>query len=167
MDLLHHEMLKTALFRCLCIPLNFRCLLLDLVTIEIIKMRFTRSQLCKLKVADIINIAGIFQDCRNIRSHIGLTVCNTNDHRTVLARHPDFARIVTEHQLKSIGATDTNHRLCNGIDRTQIILFIIVVHQFDDYFGVRLAVERISVLQQLFLQLGIVFNDTVMHTDNL
>ena len=49
----------------------------------------------------------------------------------------------------------------------RLYFLIIVVHQFDDHFGVCLAVERISVLQQLFLQLGIVFNDTVMHTNNL
>ena len=47
------------------------------------------------------------------------------------------------------------------------VLLVIVVHQFDDHFGIGLAVERIAMLQQLILQLLIVFDDTIMDTDHL
>ena len=97
MDLFHHEMLKAALFRRLCIPLNFRSLLLNLITIEIIKMSFTRSQLCKLKVTNVIHVASVFQNCRDIRSYIGFAIRNANNHRAILTCHPNLARIFTEH----------------------------------------------------------------------
>ena len=158
-------MLKAALFSRFCIPLNLGGLLLDFITIKIIKMSLTRNKPSKLKVSNIIHVASVFQNRRNIRSHIGLTIGNADDHRTIFSCYPDFARIVTEHQLKSIGTTDTHHRFGNSIDGSQIILSIIVVYQLDDHFSIRLAVEGIAMFQQLFLQLGIVFNDTIMNAD--
>ena len=105
-------------------------------------------------------LPGVFQNCRNIRSYIGFAICNTNDHQAVFSSYPDFTRIVTEHQLQCIGATNTNHGFGNSINRAQIILFKIIIHQFDDYFSIRLAIESIAVLQQLFFQLRVVFDNT-------
>ena len=166
MDFFHHEMLKASLLCCFCIPLDFRGLLLDLVTVQVIEVSLARSQLCKLKVADVIDITGILQNGRNIRCHIGFPVSNADDHRAILSCHPDLVRIVTEHQLKGIGTTDTHHRFGDSIDGTQIILFIIVIHQLDDYFGVRLAIEGIAMFQQLFFQLCIILDDTVMNANH-
>ena len=166
MDFLHHEMLKSTFFGSLCVPLNFRSLLLDLITVQVIEMSFTRSQLCELKVANVIHVASVFQNCRDIRSHIGLTIRNADDHRAVLSCYPNLTRIIPEHQLKSVGTTDTHHRLSNGINRTEVVLFIIIVHQLDDHFRIRLTIECITVLQQLFFQFGIVFNDAVMYAND-
>ena len=105
MDFFHHEMLKAAFFGSLGIPLDFSGLLLDLITVQVIEMSFTRSQFCELKVANEIHVASVFQNCRDIRSHIGLTIRNADDHRAVFTSHPDFAWIITEHQLKSVGTT--------------------------------------------------------------
>ena len=167
MDFFHHEMLKAAFFSCFCIPLDFSGLLLDLISIEIIKMSLAWNKFCKLKVTNIIYIASVFQNCRDIRSHIGLTIRNADDHRAILTCHPDLARIILEHQLKSVGTTDTHHRLSDGINRTEVVLFIIVVHQLDDHFRIRLAIECITVLQQLFFQFGIVLDDAVMYANDL
>ena len=167
MDFLHHEMLKAAFFGSLGIPLDFSGLLLDLITVQVIEMSFTRSQFCELKVANVIHVASVFQNCRDIRSHIGLTIRNADDHRAILTCHPDLARIITEHQLKRIGTAHTNHRLGNGINRTEVVLFIIVVHQLDDHFRIRLTIECITVLQQLFFQFGIVLDDAVMYANDL
>ena len=97
MDLFHHEMLKTALFSSFGIPLDLRSLLLNFIAVQVIEMSLTRSQFCELKITNVINIASIFQNCRNIRSHIGLSIRNADDHWAVFTGHPDFARIVTEH----------------------------------------------------------------------
>ena len=167
MDFFHHEMLKAAFFGSLGIPLDFSGLLLDFITVQVIEMSFTRSQFCELKVANVIHVASIFQNCRDIRSHIGLTICNADNHRAVLTRHPNLTRIIPEHQLKSVGTTDTHHRLSDGINRTEIVLFIIVVHQLDDHFRIRLTIECITVLQQLFFQFGIVLDDAIMYANDL
>ena len=167
MDLFHHEMLKAALFRRLCVPLNFRSLLLDFITVQIVEVSFTRNEPCELKISDVVHIASVFQNCRDIRSYIGFAIRNTNDHRAILTRHPNLTRIIPEHQFKSVGATDTYHRLSDGINRTEVVLFIIVVHQLDDHFRIRLTIECITVLQQLFFQFGIVLDDAVMYANDL
>ena len=45
----------------------------------------------------------------------------------------------------------------------RLYFFIIIVHQLDDYFSIRLTIERIAMLQQLFFQFSIVLDDTVMY----
>ena len=117
-DLFHHEMLKTSLLCCLCIPFDLCCLFLDLITVQIIEMSFSRNKLRKLKVSDIVYISCIFQDCRYIRCHISLTIRNTDDHRAVFSCNPDLSRIILEHQFKCIRTTYTNHSLGNRIDRS-------------------------------------------------
>ena len=73
MNLFHHEMLKAALFSRFCIPLDLGGLLFDFITIQVIEMSLTRNKFCKLKVSNIIHIASVFQDCRNIRKSIRKT----------------------------------------------------------------------------------------------
>lgn len=70
MDLFHHEMLEPSLFCGFCIPFDFRGLLLDLVSIQVIEVSFSRSQLCKFQIANIIDIPGVLQNCRDISSFI-------------------------------------------------------------------------------------------------
>ena len=146
MDLLHHEMLKTALFCCFCIPLNLCSLLFNLITIQIIKMCFTRSQLCKLKITDIIYISRIFENCWNIRSHICFTICNSYNHRAILTSHPNFTWIVTKHKFQCIWTTHAYHCLRNSINRTKIILFIIVINQLNNYLCISLTIKSITML---------------------
>ena len=128
MDFLHHKMFESTFFCSYCIPLNLCGLLFDFVTIQIIKMCLTRSQFCKFKIIDIVNVSRIFQNCWNIRSHISLSISNANNHRTIFTCHPNFSRIITEHQFKCIRATNTYHRLSNGINRPNVVLFVVIIN---------------------------------------
>ena len=58
------EMLKTGFLCCFGIPLDLGCFFFNLIAIKIIKMCLSRSQFCELQISNIINISGIFQDCR-------------------------------------------------------------------------------------------------------
>ena len=166
MDLFHHEMFKTGLFCRFCIPFDFRSLLLDFIPVQVIEMSFSRSQLCKLKVAYIIHISGIFQDSRDIGRHIGLPIRNTDDHRAVLTGYPDLTGIVTEHQLQRIGSANTHHGFRNGINGTEFILLVVIIHQLDRYLCIGLAVKCITMLQQFFFQFRVIFNDTIMYAND-
>ena len=128
MDLFHHKMFKSRFFCSLSIPLNFCCLLFNLISVKIKKMSFSRRQSGKFQITNIINISCIFQNCRNIRSYIGFAVCHSNNHWTVFSCYPNFSRIIFEHKFQSIGTTHTNHRFGNRINRSEIILLIIIVH---------------------------------------
>ena len=116
MDLLHHEMLKTALFGRLGIPGDLHGFFLNLITVQIVKMRLTGSELCKLQIVYVIYAAGIFQDSGNIGGHIGLTVGYAYDHGAVFSGHPDLTGIILEHKLQRITSAHTHHGLCDGVD---------------------------------------------------
>ena len=167
MDLFHHEMLESAFFCRLGIPLDLGGLFLNLFPIQIEEAGFSRCEPGKLQIADIINVSCIFQNGRDIGSHIGLTLGDPDDHGAVFTRHPDLSRIVFKHQTQGIGTAHTYHGLGNGIHGTHFIFFVIVIHQLDDYFGISLTVEGVAMLQQFFFQFHIIFNNPVMDTHNL
>ena len=146
MDLFHHKMLKASLLSRFRIPFNLSRLFLDFFTIEIVEMRLARCQSGKLQISNIINLSGVFEDCRHIRSHISLSICNTNDHWTVFSSHPDLTRIIPEHQLQRIRTTDTHHCLCDCIHRTKIILSVIIIHQLNHNFRICLTIKSIAML---------------------
>ena len=146
MDLFHHKMLKASLLSRFRIPFNLSRLFLDFFTIEIVEMRLARCQSGKLQISNIINLSGVFEDCRHIRSHISLSICNTNDHWTVLSSHPDLTRIIPEHQLQCIRTTDTHHCLCDRIHWTKLILSVIIIHQLDHNFRICLTIKSIAML---------------------
>ena len=66
MDLFHHEMLKTGLLCCLCVPVDYLQFFLDLFTVQIIECNLALMHTGHLHIPYIINISCIFQDCRNI-----------------------------------------------------------------------------------------------------
>ena len=146
MDLFHHKMLKACLFGSFRIPFDLSRLFLNFFTIKIVEMRLARCQFGKLQISNIINLSGVFEDCRYIRSHISLSISNANDHRTVLSRHPNLTRIIPEHQLQRIRTTDTHHCLCDCIHRTKIILSVIIIHQLNHNFRICLTIKSIAML---------------------
>ena len=145
MNFFYHEMFKSRFLRRFCIPFNCFRLFLDLITIQIVERDLPFSDTSHLQISNIINISGIFKNCRNIRSNISFAVCNTNDHRTVFSCHPDLPRIILKHQFQSIRTAYTHHRFRDRIDRTQIIFLIIVVHQLDHNFCICLTVKSIAM----------------------
>ena len=60
MDLLHHEMLKTALFSRFCIPFDLRHLPGYLIPIQVVKGNLPFLQAGHLHISDIIYISRIF-----------------------------------------------------------------------------------------------------------
>ena len=134
MDLFHHEMLESSFFCCFCIPVDHFHLLLDFFPIKVVESNLTLTYTGHLHIADIINISGIFQDSRNIRSNISFSILHTKDHRAVLSCDINFFRIITEHDRKCIRSTDTDHRMIDRIYRSSLIFLIVVVNQFHGYF---------------------------------
>ncbi len=163
MDFLHHKMLKAGLFGCLGIPFDFRQLLFDRLLVHIVERNLALSQTCHLQVTDIINLTGIFQNCRHIAGHIAFAVMHADNHRAVLACDINFTGIFLKHHSQGIRAANAYHSMAQCISRCMVILFIVIVNQLNGDLGVRLGIKGIAVMQQLFLQLLIVFDNTVMH----
>ena len=61
-----HEMLISAFFGSLCIPLYLNKLFFDLFTVNIIENSIALFKFCNFHIAYVINVSGIFQNSRNI-----------------------------------------------------------------------------------------------------
>ena len=157
MNLLQHEMLVACFFSCFCIPFDLRWLFLNLISIQIVKGNCPVCQTCHLQVSDVINIAGIFQNRRNIRSHIAVSVLHADDHRTVLTGNINLPGIILEHDRQGIGTADTDHGMVDGIYRSVLVFLVIVIDELHCHFGVCGRIELIVLAKKKGLKtLGIV-----------
>ena len=138
MNLFHHEMLETALFCRLSVPVNSFHFLLYLCTVKVVECDFALGKLCKLKVSDIVNTSCVLEDRRNIGRKIALSVLDTDYHRAVLAGSIYLIGIVLEHNSKRIRAADTDKRVIKRVNRSSEVLLIVVVNKFYRNLGIGL-----------------------------
>ena len=167
MDFLQHEMLVACFFSCFCIPFDLRWLFLNLISVQIVKGNGPIYQTCHLQISDVINIAGIFQNRRNIRSHIAVSVLHADDHRTVLARNVNLPGIILKHDRQGIGTADTDHGMVDGIHRSMLVFLVIVIDELHCHFGVCGRIELIVLAKKLILQFLIILNDTIVNADHI
>ena len=137
-DLLHHEMLKTALFGSFRIPLDLGQFLGDLFLIQIIELCGACSESADLVVADIIDVSGVAQDRGNIGGDIGLVLPDADDHGAVLTGNENLIGIILEHEGQGIGAAHADHCAHDGIDRAHVVFFQVIVDCLDGDFRIRL-----------------------------
>ena len=167
MDLLQHEMLVACFFSCFCIPFDLRWLFLNLISVQIVKGNGPIYQTCHLQISDVINIAGIFQNRRNIRSHIAVSVLHADDHRTVLTGNVNLSRIILEHDRQGIGTADTDHGMVDGIHRSMLVFLVIVINELHCHFGICGRIELITLTKKLILQFLVILNNTIVNTNHI
>ena len=165
-NLLHHKMLETALFSGFRVPLDLGQFLFDLFLVNVVEGDLACGNLCNFTVADVIDIAGIAKDRRNVGGQIGLTVLNTDDHGAVLAGSEELAGEVAEHEHKRVGTAYAHHGVGNRLERAHLVLLVIIVDKLDSHLGVCLAYEGITFAEKLFLEFLIVFDDSVVDADD-
>ena len=117
-------------------------------------------------IPDIVHFPGVVQHRRHIRSQKGFFPGYADDHGAVLPRSVDFPRKIFKHQSKGIAAPHPDHHPVDRIDRPDLIFFVIIIDYLDRDLCVRIAVELISVPEQLCLQFLIIFDDPVVHPDH-
>ena len=162
-NFLHHEMLKACFFGSFGIPFDFGQRFFDYFFINIIESNLAVSQTSHFQIADVINLTGVFQNSRNVAGNIAFAVLYADDHRAVLTGNINFTGIFLEHYCQSIGTAHTNHSMAQSIGRSMLVFFIVVVNQLNGNLGISLRIEGVTVMQQLFLQLLIVFDNTVVY----
>ena len=162
-DFLHHEMLKACFFGSFGIPFNFGQRFFDYFFINVVEGNLAVSQTSHFQIADVIYLTGVFQNSRHVAGNIAFAVLYADNHRAVLTGNINFTGIFLEHYCQSIGAAHTDHGMAQSIGRSMLVLFIVVVNQLNGNLGISLRIEGIAVMQQLFLQLLIVFDNTVVY----
>ena len=165
-DLLHHEVLKACLFRGLGVPLDMRPLLLDPLAVDVVELRAVLGEAGDLQVADVIDVARVLEQRRDVGGEERLPFARADDHGAVLARGEDLLWVVRKEHGQRVGAADAHHAAGECVDGAALILLVVVVHELDGDLGIRLGLEAIAVLLQLLAQLLMVLDDAVVHRDN-
>ena len=106
------------------------------------------------------------QDGRDVGGDERFLPFFADDHRAAVTGAKDLTGVVREHEAKRIGTAHTENGTGDGAQRAFPILFIVVVNEFDDALGIGLGVELIAVSLELVPDLLIVFDDTVVDTDD-
>ena len=164
-NFLHHEMLKACFLGSFGIPFNFGQRFFNYFFINVVEGNLAVSQTSHFQIADVIYLTGVFQNSRHVAGNIAFAVLYADNHRAVLTGNINFTGIFLEHYCQSIGAAHTDHGMAQSIGRSMLVLFIVVVNQFNGNLGISLRIEGIAVMQQLFLQLLIVFDNTVVYSN--
>ena len=162
-DFLHHEMLKACFFGSFGVPFDFGQRFFDYFFINIVEGNLAVSQTSHFQIADVIYLTGVFQNSRHVAGNIAFAVLYADNHRAVLTGNINLAGIFLEHYCQSIGTAHTNHSMAQSISRSMLVFFIVVVNQLNGNLGISLRIEGVTVMQQLFLQLLIVFDNTVVY----
>ena len=163
-DLLHHEVLISALFGTLRIPIDVDLAFVDDIAVEIVERGLARLQARHLQVVDIVDVARMLEHGRHIGGKIGVLVRDTDDHRAVLAGDIDLIGMIRKEDRKGISSPHAHHCLGECIDGPHFIFFIVVIYELDEHFRVRLGIEGIAVIEELFLDLAVVLDDAVVDT---
>ena len=132
--LLQHEMLITALLGGVGIPLDRDRLLGDLLLVDSIKMHMVGAETDHLLIFDKIDLSGIFQYRRHIRSDKAPFLILPYDQGTVLSDCKDLIRVFREHDPERIGALHAMHDLGDRLER---ISLVVVVDQVRQHLRVR------------------------------
>jgi len=130
-------------------------------------MHLAGGDLRALEVADVVHLAGVFQDSGNIGSYISLAVRDADYHGAFLACYPDLSGVVCEHQFERIRAAHAHHGLHYRVNGGVQVLLVVVVNELDCNFCIGVAVERVIVALELFFKLLVVLDYAVMNTYDL
>ena len=109
MHFFQHEMLITAFFCRIHIPVNMDGCLFEFFLIDIVEVKAVAGQFHDLLIFQVIDISCIFQDSRDIRCDQIALRARSDNQRAVFADRINLIRVIAEHDAKAIGSLHAVH----------------------------------------------------------
>ena len=139
-DLLHHKMLVAALFGSLGIPFHGGHLAGDGFFVDVEKFDLARAEAGNLQIVNVVDIAGVLEQCGYIGGDDGAVLAATDDQRAVLAHGVNDAGLVGKQDAQGVRAAHAHHRAGDSIQRVPGgIPGVVVVEQLRHDLGVGLG----------------------------
>ena len=163
-DLLEHEVLVAALLSCLSIPVDLKDLLRHRLAAAVRDLDGILRDDSELTIVEDVGAARARDDGRDIRRDEILALTDADDERVVLLRADELVRLSLAHEDERVRTLDAVQHLAYRRDE------IAVVDLFEkvcDDFRIRLRLEDMALLDELFLQAEIVLDDAVVHDDEV
>ena len=165
-DLLEHEVVVTALFRGVHIPVDVTVLLVDGPAALVVDTDTLRRDDSQLAVIHIYHVTGVPQQRRHIRGQEVLPPAAAQQQRRILSCGDDPVRRVGAQDTQRIGSLHPGEHLVHRLEHIAA-LAVIPGQQLGHHLRIRLGHERAALLDQLLLQPGEILDDPVVHHGEL
>ena len=163
MDFFQHEMLVTALFSSVHIPVGSFKFLFNFRQMAVINSYARFIQYCYFTMFKQVVILCIFQNCRHIGSDKAFIFTDTYNQRTFTAYRINSIFKVSKNNTKCKRAFKLMHYFFYRFKR---ITVIVVIKKLSHNLRISLALKNTSLRQKKFLQRLIILNYTVMYDRN-
>ena len=162
-NLLEHEVLITALFRCGNVPVNVYRLFVHLVTVGIEHGHPAAGQAHNLVVAQPVDFPGFRQNGGHVRGDKVFPLPQSHNQRAVFANGIQFVGGILTDDPKRIRAfhfvDDSDH----GFQNIALIFFVVVFQQLGHYLGIRFGNKGDAPVHKEGFQCQVVFDDAIVH----
>src|SRR5690242_4179819 len=161
-----HEMLIAALFRHDGIPGDVVRLALDGIGVMVHDTDAIFSKDDDVAVGEEENVAGMLEESGNVAGDEIFAVAEADDGWRAEAGGDDFLGIFRGKKYESIDAAKLLERAADSFFKRHAALHVLLDQMGDD-FGVRLGDKLVALALELLFQLEVIFDDAVVHDDDL
>ena len=158
-DLLEHEVLIAALFRCGDLPVHMGALLLHRLEQGVVYLDRAGGEHGHLSVIQIAYLPGMLDDGSDVRGQQVEALSISQHQGGVLSHRHQLIRLVGTYDPKGVRPLDAVEHLG---DRVQQVAVVVILQQLGHHLGVCLRGEGHPLGLQKLLQLGVVFDDPVV-----
>ena len=161
-DLLEHEVGIAPLLRRGYIPVHLAALLLHRHQLVVEHVHGIGGQHRDLPVVHVADGAGVFQHRRHVGGDEVAPIPVTDDQGTVLPGGDEGVGIVGADNAEGVGAFDPPQAAAHSLQHIPTLI-VVELQQLGHHLRVRIGLKGNPLLQQVLLQLHVVFNDAVVH----
>ena len=159
-DLLQHERLVALLLGRLGVPVDLDHLALQRFALSGQELDPLGAQDDDLVVVDVLDLAGLAQECRYRGGDELLAVAATDDQRALLACADDQAGLVGAHRDERVMAAKLGVRGADGLHEVAVV---VARDEVGDHLGIGLRGEHGALPLEAVLQRQVVLHDPVDH----
>ena len=168
-NLLLHVVLVAALFRHDGIPRDVMRFALDSVAVVIHDANTFFGEDCDIGINEEEHSSRVFKKGGNVAGDKIFAIAETDNRGRAAAGSDDFIGIAGGKKNERVNSTNLPERCANGFFERNFssgALHILLDKMRDD-FGIGFRNEFVTFALKLFLELEIVFNDAIVHDDDL
>ena len=164
-DLLEHEVLVPALLGGGHVPVHMAVFLLDGAHLAVVYPDALSTENGQLAVVQIGDVPCVADDGRHVGGDHVLSLTEAQQQRRILPGAQQTVRVVGADDAQSIGPVHGVEHPDHGLKDVAAV-GIVVVQQLGYHLRVRLGPKAVALVEQLLLQLGVVFDNAVVyHSD--
>ena len=164
-NFLQHKVRETALLYLTEINVYGLYLRVEFNVLDVHHLQFlTEAHHSDVTILQINYLICIFDDRTGIRTEIKLTILSdTYNQRTLLTGSNDLIRATLIKNSDSVGSDYLTESHLNGSQQVEIFLYLNIFNQLNENLSIRLALKLYSLSNEILLDTGIVFYDSIMN----